>query len=199
MSRRLEDEVEKMVALIIGDYENGRDIDRVNLFDKPDKAQIVDIVHKLFQIVFPGYFRERMLKTYSASNRLSVLVEDLIYRLNQQIRLALPYKREFSEASESEVNAEAERIVSEFFKQIPRVRAYVETDLQAAFDGDPAAGSKEEIILAYPGLMASTVNRLAHELYLLHVPLIPRIMTEYAHTDGNRYSSGCNYRDIFFH
>lgn len=199
MSRRLEDEVEKIVALIIGDYENGRDIDRVNLFDKPDKAQIVDIVHKLFQIVFPGYFRERMLKTYSASNRLSVLVEDLIYRLNQQIRLALPYKREFVEASESEVNAEAERIVSEFFKQIPRVRAYVETDLQAAFDGDPAAGSKEEIILAYPGLMASTVNRLAHELYLLHVPLIPRIMTEYAHTQtGIDIHPGATIGTYFF-
>lgn len=199
MSRRLEDEVEKIVALIIGDYENGRDIDRVNLFDKPDKAQIVDIVHKLFQIVFPGYFRERMLKTYSASNRLSVLVEDLIYRLNQQIRLALPYKREFAEASESEVNAEAERIVSEFFKQIPRVRAYVETDLQAAFDGDPAAGSKEEIILAYPGLMASTVNRLAHELYLLHVPLIPRIMTEYAHTQtGIDIHPGATIGTYFF-
>lgn len=182
MSRRLEDDVEKIVTLIIGDYENGRDIDRVNIFDKPDKAQIVDIVHKLFQIVFPGYFRERMLKTYSASNRSSVLVEDLIYRLNQQIRLALPYAGNFAEASETEVHAEAERIVSDFFKQIPAVRAYVETDLQAAFDGDPAAGSKEEIILAYPGLMASTVNRLAHELYLLHVPLIPRIMTEYAHT-----------------
>jgi serine O-acetyltransferase len=81
-----------------------------------------------------------------------------------------------------EIVAEAEDICEQFFAKLPQVRDYVRTDMQAAFDGDPAAGSKEEIVLAYPGLVASTVNRLAHELYLLGVPLVPRMMTEYAHS-----------------
>lgn len=68
-----------------------------------------------------------------------------------------------------------------FFQKIPQIRAFLETDLQAAFDGDPAAYSKDEVIFAYPGMLAITVYRLAHELYLMNVPLIPRIMTEYAH------------------
>ena len=81
-----------------------------------------------------------------------------------------------------ETDKEAEGIVVEFFESIPRVREYLETDLQAAYDGDPAAYYKDEIILSYPGMFAITVNRIAHELYQLSVPLIPRIMTEYAHS-----------------
>ena len=73
-------------------------------------------------------------------------------------------------------------ITHEFFKQLPKIREYVDTDLQACYDGDPAAYSKGEIILSYPGLLATTINRIAHELYLLKVPLIPRMMTEYAHS-----------------
>jgi serine O-acetyltransferase len=70
----------------------------------------------------------------------------------------------------------------EFFRQIPRIREYLDTDIEAAFDGDPAAYYKDEIILCYPGLLATTINRLAHELYKLSVPMIPRMMTEYAHS-----------------
>ena len=69
----------------------------------------------------------------------------------------------------------------QFFAAIPKVREYLNTDIQAAFDGDPAASSKDEIVLAYPGLLAITIYRFAHELFLLNVPLIPRMMTEYAH------------------
>ncbi|MBQ3682376.1 MAG: serine acetyltransferase [Succinimonas sp.] len=77
----------------------------------------------------------------------------------------------------------AYRITREFMRRLPAIRRLAETDLLAAYDGDPAAGCLEEIILAYPGLMASTVYRLAHELYLLRVPVLPRLMTEYAHAE----------------
>jgi serine O-acetyltransferase len=77
---------------------------------------------------------------------------------------------------------ESYRICKEFFAKIPQVREFLETDLHAAYDGDPAAGCLDEIILAYPGLMATTIYRIAHELYLLHVPVLPRLMTEYAHS-----------------
>ena len=87
----------------------------------------------------------------------------------------------------------------DFFAEIPRIREYIESDLQAAFDGDPAASSKEEIILAYPGLMASSINRIAHKLYLLGVPVLPRIMTEYAHSEtGIDIHPGATIGKYFF-
>ena len=94
---------------------------------------------------------------------------------------------------------ESYRVCKVFFQQIPKVREYIESDLLAAFDGDPAAGCFEEIILAYPGLMATTVQRIAHELYLLNIPVLPRLMTEYAHsTTGIDIHPGAQIGKNFF-
>ncbi|MBR3638152.1 MAG: serine acetyltransferase, partial [Lachnospiraceae bacterium] len=102
---------------------------------------------------------------------------------NKQIYLALDFSKRETEMTEDEKAEESYRICTEFFKRIPDIREKVESDLLAAFDGDPAASCYEEIILAYPGLMAITVYRMAHELYLLKVPVLPRLMTEYAHSE----------------
>ncbi len=174
--------VASIVGAIINDYEGGKTIDYVNSFDKPHKAEIVTIVEKLLKVIYPGYFRDKSLRFYNPATSLTSLVEDIIYNLNKQVRLALPYDPAYAGATDDELDEASEGIVTEFFEKIPFIREYVETDLEAAYEGDPAAGGREEIILAYPGLMASTVNRLAHELYLLKVPLIPRLMTEHAHT-----------------
>lgn len=82
----------------------------------------------------------------------------------------------------SEVEERAETITYDFMEKIPQIRAFLDTDIQAAFDGDPAAKSKDEVILSYPGIYAISVYRIAHELFLLDVPMIPRIMTEHAHS-----------------
>lgn len=196
---KIEAEVENIVELILEDYKNGKDIDRINIFNKPDKAKVIEIVNKLSQIVFPGYFREKAFKIYNAQNSLSVLVEDIFYHLNKQIILALGFCKRKKALDEKQTEEEAFRICTEFFRRIPYIRELVETDLQAAFDGDPAADCKEEIILAYPGLRASTINRLAHELYLLDVPLIPRLMTEYAHSEtGIDIHPGATIGKYFF-
>lgn len=179
----IEEEVENIVGFILEDYKNEKDIDRINIFNKPDKAEVIDIVNKLLQIVFPGYFRDKSFKIYNPENSLSVIVEDIFYHLNKQIKLALGFCKKNAGLDEKQIEKTANTISVEYFKRIPKIREYVETDLQAAFDGDPAAECKEEIILAYPGLKASTINRIAHELYLLEVPLIPRLMTEYAHSE----------------
>ena len=178
----VEAEVRDIAALLLNDFEGGREIDRLNVFDKPDKQKVIDLTDKLIKLVFPGFYREKAFKMYHAQNSLTVLIEDVFYRLNQQIILALRF-REGSEAGDEKRREEdAFRICRAFFRRLPSVRALVETDLQADFQGDPAATCADEIILAYPGLMASTINRIAHELYLLEVPLIPRLMTEYAHS-----------------
>lgn len=196
---KIEAEVEKIVSLILEDYKHGKDIDRINIYDKPDKAKVIELVNQLSQVVFPGYFRGKAFKIYNVENSLSVLVEDIFYHLNKQIILALGFCKRRSALDEKQMEKEAFQICVEFFHRIPHIRELVETDLQAAFDGDPAAECKEVVILSYPGLMASTVNRIAHELYLLEVPLIPRLMTEYAHSEtGIDIHPGATIGKYFF-
>ena len=199
MEQEIETKVERIVKLIRADYSGGKDIDKINIFNKPDKAAVIDIVQKLLQIVFPGYFWDRSFKFYSAKRSLAVLTEDVFYRLNQQIAVALRFDDNYEGIDDEEIRDTAVLICENFFEKIPMIREYIETDLDAAIDGDPAAKSKEEVILAYPGLMASTVNRLAHEMYLQGVPLVPRLMTEYAHSEtGIDIHPGASLGKYFF-
>ena len=175
-------EMLEVVSNILDDYVNEeRYINRMNLFEQPDTEIIRDILQKLIKIVFPGFFREKYYRFYNLSSQLNVMIEDVVYNLQKQIILALKQNPQYEEKGEEEVEAAAREIILEFLRRIPKVREYVETDVEATFDGDPAAYNRNEIVLSYPGLYAITVNRLAHELYVLGVPLIPRIMTEHAH------------------
>ena len=166
----IEKDIEQVVDLVLEDYAGGRDIDRMEAESQPDKDVIIDVIEKLRRIVFPGYFRDKTYRIYNAKHNLSMLIEDVMFNLSREVALVLP---------EGE---DAEKICLEFLSRIPAIRQVVQTDLQAAYDGDPAATGMAEIIFSYPGLFAITVYRLAHELYLLKVPMIPRIMTEYAHS-----------------
>lgn len=187
-------QIENVVDTILRDYQQDRSIDKMDLFRHPDKDVIIDMVTKLLQIIYPGYFRDKRLRIYTARHNLSMLIEDVMYNLNKQITLVL----ETFMAPDS-AEAEAQRISLEFFSRIPAVRTLAQTDLEAAYDGDPAATSHDEIIFCYPGLFAITVYRLAHELYGLNVPMIPRIMTEYAHSlTGIDIHPGASIGDHFF-
>lgn len=180
---KLEQEVQGIVQNILDDYGKNREIDRMkDFFRQPDKEVIIDLVNKLLRIVFPGFYRDKSYKIYNVENHLSTLIEDVMFQLNKQIRIVLPFQGGHDGKSEAEISEEAQRITIAFLKQIPKIREYIETDLQAAFDGDPAAYYKDEIIFSYPGFLAITVSRIAHELFLLKVPMIPRIMTEHAHS-----------------
>ena len=159
-----EDEIEKIVAGIFSDYDGGKNIDKSDLFNQPDKAEVQELVQNLFRIIFPGYFRDRSYKIYNPKNSFAVISEDVFYHLNKEVFLALDYCTRRGTLTDDDRKRESYRICKEFFKSIPKIREYIETDLLAAFDGDPAAGCLEEIILAYPGLVAVTVYRIAHEL-----------------------------------
>ena len=181
-SPELKNEIKDIVDLILSDYEKGRDVDQMDVYNQPDRDAVKDIVIKLIRITYPGYYRDKVYKSYNDNNRIAVVIEDVIYNLQKQIAIAFHHSPEYKDAQDETLDCAARCITHEFFKQIPKIREYVDTDLQACYDGDPAAYSKGEIILSYPGLTASTINRIAHELYLLKVPLIPRMMTEYAHS-----------------
>ena len=180
---RFQQRLGDVVEQIIDDYGKGRSVDKLELFSQPDKEQIIDIIRKLLIIVFPGYFRERVYHSYSDRNRLSVLIEDVMYNLRKQVIIALRFRDDLRDESESTLENEAEEICIAFLERIPKVRALIDTDVQATYEGDPASYDYAEIILSYPGLYATCINRLAHELFLLNVPMIPRMMTEYAHNE----------------
>ena len=178
-----EEEIDQIVQNIFSDFDGGKNIDVINIYNKPDKAEVRKLVDDLFRIIFPGYFRDRSYKIFNPKNSFAVTLEDIFYHLNKQVTLALDFCKRRGTLTEDEREIESYRVCKEFFERIPAVREFIESDLLAAYDGDPAAGCLEEIILAYPGLMAVTVYRIAHELYKLQIPVLPRLMTEYAHSE----------------
>lgn len=122
-----------------------------------------------------------------------------MYRLNRQIAMVLPFGRDYAGLNEQQCGEKAWEMTCAFFSRIPQVRACLDTDLTALLEGDPAASCKDEIIFAYPGFYTITVFRLAHELFLLGVPMIPRIMTEHAHSrTGIDIHPGATVGQYFF-
>ena len=180
--KEISERILQITESILEDYRNGRDIDNMDVFSQPDNEAVIDIVQKLLNILYPGYYREKNYRSYNDNSRISILIEDVVYNLTKQIAIALRFRDDYAQAPEDKIKDTAEDIAVTFISRIPKIREYSDTDMEAFYQGDPAAYNKEEIVLCYPGLLAVTVNRLAHELFLLKVPLIPRIMTEYAHS-----------------
>ena len=138
----------------------------------PDRGAIIALIRELRRLFFPAYFGDSQLMALPAENYAALLLERIETALAAQIALALP---------ESEA-AHAPQIAQAVVAELPHIQQVLLTDIEATFDGDPAAANREEIVFAYPGLFAIFVYRIAHELYLRQVPMIPRIMTEYAHS-----------------
>ena len=178
----VEKELENIMEGIFADYSEKKFIDKVDISNQPDKKVITDILSKLQEIIFPGFFKPDTYKTYTVKTTISMLIEDVLYNLKKEIGITLKYNPIYADSSACEIQGESQRIAVEFLKSIPKIREYIETDVSAGFDGDPAAYNKEEIVVTYPGFYAIMVYRIAHELHLLNVPLIPRIMTEHAHS-----------------
>ena len=189
----IEQKIGAIVDSILQDYSQGRDIDRLDTAGQPDRDVIVDLTHKLLRIVYPGRSRNRHRRIYNARHDLSMLIEDVTFNLTEQTELILRPTLGDGAA------LKAQETVLAFLERIPAIRAMAQTDLTAFFDGDPAAFSTDEIVFCYPGLFAVTVYRLAHELYLLKVPMLPRIMSEHAHSEtGIDINPGATIGDHFF-
>lgn len=190
----IEEQIEGIVDSILEDYQNGRDIDKLDPFQHPDKDVVIDMIGKLLRIVYPGFSRDRAYRIYNTKHNLSMLIEDVMYNLNKQIAIVLR-----SSMSAQEAQDKAQMLSLEFFRAIPGVRSVIQTDVEAFYDGDPAAYSVDEIVFCYPGLYAITVYRLAHILYTLNVPMLPRIMTEHAHCiTGIDINPGATIGKYFF-
>lgn len=164
----------------------------------PNRDAVIHIIMGMRQIMFPGYFDREHLERTIPEYFLGHNILKMYDSLSEQIRYALMQKAK-SEADEVAVPERTEEICENFFSSLPNIQTLLFKDVQAAFDGDPAAKTKEEIIFCYPGLFAIFVYRIAHELYRLQVPYIPRIMTEYAHGHtGIDINPGATIGEYFF-
>lgn len=146
----------------------------------PSYATVVQILADLNEILFPGYGRRQALHQGNIAYHVGTLLYEIRDRLADQIARALW----FGDETDCIDNVRRERglaLAEEFLHHIPDLREMLVGDVQAAYDGDPAAKGLDEIIFCYPGLRAIAIHRVAHQLHRLGVPLIPRMMTEYAH------------------
>ena len=144
MHSKIEVEIKDIVNHILEDYENEKTIDAIELFDQPDMDVVADITKKLLNIVYPGYYRDRSYRFYNDDSRLAVIIEDVVYNLTKQISIVLRQLPENAGVSPQEIENRAQQMSLEFFRKIPKVREYTETDVLATFDGDPAAFNKNE-------------------------------------------------------
>ena len=189
-----EENINSIVSNLLDDCEQKPGSPEDPIFRHPDKEAIADILYSLRKIIFPGYFKNKSVKVYTLRNNLTMLIEDVVYKLTKQMTIVLD-----DSDSNEDTEAKAMEISLEFVKRLRRIREYILTDVQAAYDGDPAAYSEDEIIYSYPGLFAILVNRIAHELFVLGVPIIPRMMTEYAHSQtGIDIHPGAQIGKYFF-
>lgn len=186
-------------ALLLSYRTDGR-AQHINRRFLPSREEIVDILALLFELLFPGYFGKLDLTDENLAYHVGNLVAQLRDKLERQIEHCLCFEDE-SNASldEPRCRSHGRALASALLARLPEIRRRLVLDAQAALDGDPAAGSLDEIILAYPGYRAITVHRIAHELHALEVPLMPRIMSEWAHTEtGADIHPGATIGERFF-
>lgn len=171
----------------------------------PSTEVIVGIVQDIKEILFPGYRRRQNLHMGNVTYYVGDLVDSLHDRLTEQFARAFRYasdlKGEDAVCLENRLDQEAlgQEHAIQFLSSLPQIRRLLATDAQAAFDGDPAASGIDEIVFCYPGYEAITVQRLAHQLYQQKVPIIPRIMSEWAHSrTGIDIHPGANLGPFFF-
>jgi serine O-acetyltransferase len=177
-----EDELPRIIADIVATYGEVSKINHLDDRPLPSRQAVQEIIEGLKEILYPGYFGRR----HFTLDNIAYHIGDRVYRvyrlLAEQVYLSVLHDCRRMQGQCTHCGDLAADTAVEFMRRLPRLRQMLEGDVQAAYDGDPAAKSLDEIIFSYPGVEAVTVYRLAHELWDLKVPLLPRIMTEIAHS-----------------
>jgi len=174
--------IEELVVEIARTYEGDLGINFIDVTNLPVREKILESLDLLTEILFPGYTGK---KTVTKSN-VNFIVIDVLYHvyteLAEQIERGYRYRCRMEDCDGCDCRKLAESAAAHLLKELPKIRELLKGDVEAAFDGDPAAQSYEEIVISYPCITAIATYRIAHELYLKDVPLIPRIMGECAHS-----------------
>jgi len=172
------------VQNILESYRSHGGINHLDGKNLPSREAVAEVTRDLLRIVFPGFYDRTAMHSDQARFFVSQILATIAERLRHEVQKSLEYRPRPLSAGNAVSNLalESKKITDEFLERLPHIRRQLAADVEAAYEGDPAAISQEEIILAYPGLEAIAVQRLAHVLYEAHVALIPRIMTEWTHS-----------------
>lgn len=200
MSREFEKNMGQLVSAIAANYRENSVFSEYDYSSLANKAEIIEILQELRQLIFPGFFGRKKLSNSTIEYYIGDLLISIEEKLHRQVKCALLHKNRMdNQTDQSYLEEKTNKICSKFFKEVPKIQEYIMTDVQATYDGDPAAGDKEQIIFSYPGIFAVSIYRIAHELYKLSVPYIPRIMSEYAHNEtGIDVHAGAQIGKYFF-
>jgi len=193
------DYIPSVVRQLVGGFTSKKWSSHIEPVPIPSKEEVVDLVQQARRILFPGYFTNMMLKPssleYHLGRNLSVFYENLARQISSAIRHdCFRHNKTCTKCGER-----SQRIAGEFIRALPQIREMLESDIDATLEGDPAAVNADDVIFSYPGLFATLVYRLAHKLIELEVPIIPRIMSEYAyHRTAIDIHPGAAIGDSFF-
>ena len=201
---RLKEQLPNLTNEVVRTYTEIGTINHLGHCPLPSYSVITSAIEDLREIIYPGYRRRERLHLGNISYHVGDLIDGLHDKLTMQIARALQHEERLqsnAEPSEDKYDFEAkgQSMAIMFLESLPRLRKLLATDVQAAFEGDPACRSRDEVIFCYPGLQAITVFRMAHELHRLGVPFIPRMMTEWAHKEtGIDIHPGAQVGEYFF-
>jgi serine O-acetyltransferase len=172
--------VTQLTDRLVASYARAGGINHLDGKNLPSKRAIALITSDLLRLLFPGFFDEKLVHSSELGAATATLLASVLASLEAEVSKSLEYNPP-PELPKKGLRPIAHTLTVEFLASLPRIRELLQTDTEAAYNGDPAALSKEEVIVAYPFIEAIAVQRLAHELYLKNIPLIPRMMTEWAH------------------
>jgi serine O-acetyltransferase len=199
MTTQASAELERLVDGMIASYRRDSRGQHVNRRFLPSRDEILEVVRLLLQLFYPGYIGRQDLTDENLEYHVGTLLSTVREKVQRQVETCLAFAAESEGKPEDSCGEAARRVTHAFLERLPVIREALIEDVQAAYDGDPAATSLDEVILAYPGLLAITVHRVAHELHVMGVPLMPRIMSEWAHSkSGADIHPGADIGRSFF-
>ena len=173
--------IEPLIEKIFNSYSDDVAVNRNDRNNLPRESEILKVLGGLLELIFPGYAEREAHSPATLRYAVGEIVTSLNMTLNSLFLRAFLFNSKNSGKKDCDCRNEAAVASRELLEAIPTLRDSMKLDIQAAYAGDPAARSLDEIVLSYPGVKAITIQRIAHKLYQLQVPLIPRMMTEYAH------------------
>lgn len=188
-----------ITARVVETYEDEEGINHIDGSNMPQREAVLDVLERLLEICFPGYTGRQFFDRAGLQFAIGDYVNGAFRDLTEQVRRAIAYRCQNQCEEEAECLRQAEAAVLALMQKLPEIRETLKTDIHAALDGDPAAKSTDEIVISYPGARAIAVHRIAHELYRADVPLIPRVMSEFAHAEtGIDIHPGAQIGERFF-
>jgi serine O-acetyltransferase len=191
--------IARVVEDTLSTYEKDGGINHIEGPNLPSREGVTEIVTNLLHVIFPGYYEKQELSKADVTFYIWEKIVSIYHNLSREIFKSLRYDPKRKHLDDESLSQQTVEITINLLHSLPKVREKLSKDVEAAYEGDPAAKSFNEVILSYPGLEAVTIYRIAHELHIQQVPLIPRIMTEFAHTrTGIDIHPGAEIGEYFF-